>query len=301
MTELNTEHPKKAGFVNTRSARASRQARIEQEEKDLEKLLKGEDNDEEVKEAEPALDSKDEHQETKEASEDSEPLSAEERSFKKRYGDLRRHSQKQVNDLTAKIEDLEKRLSNSPSVVAPKSDEDIEAWKKKYPDVASIVETIAQRQANTMFEKANSRLTELDNERAELSRVKAEEAIRKAHPDFDRLRDDDSFHDWVDSQSKWVQDALYENDNDATAVINVIDLYKVKTGKSENPAKRNAKEAASAVNTRGTKPVKSELESEKPIYSESQIQNNSDAWFEKHMDAIQEAMADGRFKYDLSK
>ena len=38
----------------------------------------------------------------------------------------------------------------------------------------------------------------------------------------------DEFHDWVDEQPKWVQDALYENSDDPASVIRVIDLYKIR-------------------------------------------------------------------------
>ena len=42
----------------------------------------------------------------------------------------------------------------------PKSDEDIEAWAKEYPDVAKIVETIAMKKAkeqSEQLEKKNKR------------------------------------------------------------------------------------------------------------------------------------------------
>jgi hypothetical protein len=60
--------------------------------------------------------------------------------------------------------------------------------------------------------------------------VKAENVIRKSHPDFDELRDSDEFHNWAEEQPKWVRDALYENMDDPASVIRVIDLYKVDNG-----------------------------------------------------------------------
>ena len=47
----------------------------------------------------------------------------------------------------------------------------------------------------------------------------------RLHPDFDDIRDSDEFHEWAESQPKWVQDALYENDNDARSAARAIDLY----------------------------------------------------------------------------
>ena len=42
-----------------------------------------------------------------------EPKNAEEKTFKKRYGDLRRHSQQKEKELQVKIEELSKQLSEA--------------------------------------------------------------------------------------------------------------------------------------------------------------------------------------------
>ena len=54
------------------------------------------------------------------------PESGEERSFKKRYGDLRRHTQKQSDDANSKIAALEKQLAEATTEVIkfPKTEED---------------------------------------------------------------------------------------------------------------------------------------------------------------------------------
>ena len=51
-----------------------------------------------------------------------------------------------------KFDALEKRMKGE-SVIMPKSDEDIEEWAKQYPDVAGIVETIAAKKAQEMYQK----------------------------------------------------------------------------------------------------------------------------------------------------
>ena len=79
------------------------------------------------------------------------------------------------------------------SIRPPKSDEDIEEWATKYPDVAGIVETIAAKKAQEMFSKAETKLKDLEDAKYEAERVKAENTIRKSHPDFDDLRASDSF------------------------------------------------------------------------------------------------------------
>ena len=155
MSEANTiESPKSAGFVDRGFNHARKKAQMEQEEKeiaDLEAKARGEEveGEDQVAEAEP--------QEEEVTEEDDSNLSKEEKSFKKRYGDLRRHMQQKEKDWEEKLEVLENRM-NTEGIRAPKSDEDIEKWATEYPDVAGIVETIAAKKAQEMFQKAESRL-----------------------------------------------------------------------------------------------------------------------------------------------
>jgi hypothetical protein len=112
----------------------------------------------------------------------------------------------------------------------PKSDADIEAWAREYPDVAKIVETIAMKKAKEQSAELESRIQKIDEMSAEATKDKAEAALMQIHPDFDEIRDSDEFHDWAEEQPKWVQDALYENDNDARSAARAIDLYKSDKG-----------------------------------------------------------------------
>ena len=78
-----------------------------------------------------------------------ESLSKEEQTFKKRYGDLRRHLADKEKNLSEEIDKLKKQLdlATKNELVLPKSEDEIDAWAKKYPDVAGIVETIASKKA----------------------------------------------------------------------------------------------------------------------------------------------------------
>ena len=285
MPELQTiEQPKTAGFVNPNHNNRNRK-RVEEAEKEIEEL-EGKTQEEEVVEA------------TEEESEvEDKNLSREEKSFKKRYGDVRRHMQQKEKDWEEKFAALEARLGQE-NIRPPKSDEDIESWAKEYPDVASIVETIAAKKAQEMFSKAEDRLQKLDAKEAEISRSSAEQDIRDSHPDFDKLRESDQFHDWVDEQPKWVQDALYENSDDARSVIRVIDLYKVDNGmtKSDYAAKRKA--AAGTVKKASRASV--DAEDTSGSFKESDIARMSAQEYEKQEEAITKAIQTGKFIYDLS-
>jgi len=190
MPELNTiATPKSAGFVDRGFNQSKKRAAMEAEELEIARLeaeQRGETFDEESygkgSEATEVSDASDTEQEEAkaegEASEDDSDLSREEKSFKKRYGDVRRHMQQKEKEWESKFSALEARLGQE-NIRPPKSDEDIETWAAEFPDVASIVETIAAKKAQEMFNKAEDRLQKLDAKEAEMSRSSAEQDIRK--------------------------------------------------------------------------------------------------------------------------
>ena len=260
--------------------------RVEEDEKELRELMAEREGAE--KEAEV------------QAKEDAEPEGAEEKSYKKRYADLRRGSQKAKADLEARITTLEAQLKQSAAqeIKLPKSDEDIDAWASQYPDVAAIVETIAIKKAREQQEGLQERIKEIDTLRESASREKAEVELLKAHPDFGEIRDSDEFHEWAEEQPKWVQEALYENDNDARSAARAIDLYKADMNiKTKKPSSN--KEAAKSVNTRNTR-GQPDATSNNTKMSESRVNKMSTKEYEKHQDEIMEAIRKGEFIYDIS-
>lgn len=288
-------------MINTSYTQEKRKKKIEQEEKELEELLKQSKNKPEEEEVVVEDSTKTEEKnpeeekpkaEEKEDKEDD--LSSEEKTFKKRYGDLRRHAQKTEENLRKEIESLKNK---DPSVVPPKSDEDLEEWAEKYPDVAAIVNTIATKQAKKLFEDAEERLNKIDELQAEADRKTAEAKIVESHPDFLSIRDSDDFHDWAEAQPKWVQDALYENEDDARSVVRVVDLYKVDKGMTAKDKKKTQKEAASGV-PKGNKTEPS-TESGR-TFKESVVERMSPEEWEKNEEAIMEAMRTGNFIYDIT-
>ena len=295
MPELTAvEKPKTAGFVDRGYNYEKKRKRMEAEEEEIRKLeaeSRGETNEEQQPEEETPKEKKADT-EVKE-----ETLSAEEKSFKKRYGDLRRHMQEKEKEWDEKFQAFEARLEKE-SIVPPKSDEDIEEWSKEYPDIAGVVETIAAKKAQEMFNKADAKLKELDKVQTEAERVKAENTIRKSHEDFDDLRASDEFHTWVDEQPKWVQDALYENSDDPASVVRVIDLYKVDKGLTKTAKKAKAKDAASTVTKRSKTEI--DVEDANDVIRESEVAKMSDKEFEANSDDINKAIRSGKFVYDVS-
>ena len=235
-----------------------------------------------------------------EAKEDAEPDSAEEKSYKKRYADLRRGSQKAKEDLEQRINALETQLKQTAAqeIKLPKSDEDIDSWASQYPDVAAIVETIAIKKAREQQAGLADKVKEIDEMRETASRERAEVDLLKAHPDFGEIRDSDDFHNWAEEQPKWVQDALYENDNDARSAARAIDLYKADMNiKTKKPS--GSKDAAKSVNTRNSR-SQPDATSNNNKLSESKVNKMTTKEYEKHQDEIMEAIRGGNFIYDIS-
>jgi hypothetical protein len=265
---------KVAGFIK----RSANHDKIKQEEDELKQLM---DN---IPDDEP------------------EPDSAEEKSFKKRYGDLRRHSQKQQVELQKQIDELKAQLETTTKqgISLPKTEEELEAWANEYPDVARIVETIAIKKAREQSVEIETKLKRINEMAEETAKEKAEAELMRLHPDFAKIREQEEFHDWVEKQPRWIQSALYDNENDAISAARAIDLYKADKGitskRSRNTDKEDSIAAARSVRT-SNKP-RIESEGEDGTFYESQVEKMSTLEYEKNQEAIIAAIRAGKFIYD---
>ena len=272
---------RKVAFANRKYTNEEKR---KMEEEELEQLLKEQKGEEE------------EQPEEQEA----EPVNAEEKTFKKRYSDLRRHQQQQAEEFKKEIENLKSQLSQAAQkeMKLPKSDEDIEQWAADYPDVAAIVETIAMKKAREQSSALEERMKAIDELQSSASKEKAEAELMRLHPDFGEIRDSDEFHNWAEEQPKWVQDALYDNDNDARSAARAIDLYKADMGIGKEKPKSD-KAAAKSVSTKDSRSKPQENEANSYL-KESAVQKMSPSEYEKRSDEIMEAIRSGKFIYDIS-
>ena len=237
---------------------------------------------------------------------ETETLAPEEKTFKKRYGDLRRHTQEKEKTYQDEIFKLKQQLTDTATkeIKLPKSDEEIAKWSEEYPDVAKIVESIATKKAKELDSTLEERMKLIADREAQSSRAMAEAELMTIHPDFDTIRNDQEFHDWVEVQPRWVQQALYENENDSKSAARAIDLYKVDMGLTETPTKKTpdaSKEAAKAV-TRGASnaPAASKTGQANQI-KESDVAKMKGHQFAANEEAISEAIRSGNFIYDVSR
>jgi len=230
-----------------------------------------------------------------------EPTDAEERTFKKRYGDLRRHSQKMQHDLQTQLDAVKVQLEKTAAkeMKLPSSEDDLAQWMTAYPDVAKIVETIAMKKAKEQSQGIEERLKRIDDLEKQALIDKAEADLMRLHPDFSQIKQDDEFHDWVEQQPKWLQQALYENDTDAVAASRAIDLYKADKGIKTRTKKDDNKDAARNINTRSERSAPSANNTE-GVFSESQVNKMTIQQYEANEEAIAASMRNGTFILDLS-
>jgi len=276
------EPPKKVAFANRKYTNEEKR---KMEEEELEQLMK---------------EQRGEAKETSEEPQEAEPTNAEEKTFKKRYGDLRRHMQEKEKDFENQLKELKSQLDSATrkEIKLPTSEEDLESWARQYPDVASIIETIAIKKAREQADSLEEKLKAIDEMQYSAKKEKAEAELMRLHPDFDTIRDSDEFHEWAEEQPKWVQEALYENDNDAKSAARAIDLYKADRNITTKKSASN-KDAAKSVQTRNTR-SKPQDDEASTYLRESQVQKMSPQEYEKRSDEIMEAIRSGKFIYDMS-
>ena len=285
MPELaEVQEPTRKTFVSRPNSNADK---IEKEEEELKELIKEQDGDTEVE-------AKDEEDNVS---------SPEEKTFKKRYGDLRRHSQKQREDYENQLAALKTQLTaaTNQQIQLPKSEDELTEWAEKYPDVAAIVETIALKKAKEQSQDLEEKVQKINELQENANRDKAEAQLMQLHPDFEEIRNSDDFHQWAEEQPSWVQNSLYENDTDAYSAARAIDLYKADhnlTGKTKSKSEDNS-EAAKSVNTRASR-SRPQSEDTSGKVKESDVEKMSAQEYENNSEKIMEAIRDGKFIYDIT-
>jgi len=226
------------------------------------------------------------------------PANAEDRVFKKRYDDLKRHYdstiQKHKEDLSSLRTQLE---SSTQQFTPPKSKEELESWKKEYPDVYDMVETIAMTKADARAKDVEEKYQNLQKQQEQIAREKAEVELLKVHPDFNSLRQEDDFHQWAEQQDPTIQSWLYENTSNSKLAARAIDLYKMDRGistLSKREEKDVKKEAAKAI-SKTRKSTESEIPKKK-VWTVSEISRMKPHEFEKHEKDIDVARLEGRIE-----
>ena len=221
------------------------------------------------------------------------PVNAEEKVFKKRYDDLKRHYDSTLSKHKDEVSRIKTQLEEkTESFKLPKSKAEIDAWRQKYPDVYDVISTIAHTKADEKSKQVQTKMKDLETAQANVAKDKAEVELSKLHPDFNDIRADDKFHEWVATQDSTIQGWLYDNTSNAKLAARAIDLYKMDAGTSKK-AKVDKTEASKSVTSTSKRDIES---GEKKIWSVSEIASLKPQQYVKLEKEIDLARHEGRIR-----
>ena len=220
------------------------------------------------------------------------PAKAEDRVFKKRYDDLKKHYDSTINKHKEELQSLRTQLeSSTKQFVPPKSKEELEEWRRDYPDMYDSVMQMTTEATMKAKQEMEEELLQIKKQQTSLARDRAEVELAKKHPDFKDIRDSADFHEWASVQDSTVQSWLYDNTDNPNAAARAIDLYKYDRGLSTKKVNYDAKkEAAKAV----SKTKVSETPSEKKTWKWTEIQKMKPDVYAKFEEEIDKAHREGR-------
>ena len=230
-----------------------------------------------------------------------EPTDPEEATFKKRYGDLRRHAQQRENELKGKISEYEKRLTQLESAAKqpmPKTKEEFETWRTSYPDIASFIEMIADEKAAQRSGQLQQELGSVKEKLVETEKEKAYATLKVLVPDIEEIVPSIDYKKWFQNQPMFIQEELNTSD-DPHKIAYYMNIYKLTlapTGKSGKSSSLDA--LATSVKNTGTQPGRNASQFK---FTQSQIAKMSPQEFEKREAEIIEARNSGKILDDLNR
>jgi hypothetical protein len=217
-------------------------------------------------------------------------------NYKKRYDDLKKHYDSKLNEFKSREQELlEEATKNRTEYKTPKSAEELEEFKNEYPDVYEVVETVAHLQSESKAKVLEERLSQLQQREQEISQRDALKRLADNHPDFEDIKNSDTFQDWTKEQPASIQQWITGNTDDADLASRALDLFKrdfgIETSKKKKSNSKPTKQ--SAADLVSTKTTSVETKQEK-IWSEREIAALSMAEFDKYEKEISDAMQEGR-------
>ena len=216
-------------------------------------------------------------------------------AYKKRYDDLKRHYDKKLDEWKSERDALESANKvTDTGVQMPTTPEEITEFKQKYPDVYKVVESVASMQAEQKTGDLKEKIDSLQQREEDLIVQNAYSELLTAHPDFQDIKTDEKFLEWLDEQPTSIANGIYKNNKDAKWASRVLDLYKVDAGiTSKKTTSTNKQSAAEVVKSPKAREI-SDSNSNKKIWKMQDIAKMKSWEFEKLEKEIDLARAEGR-------
>lgn len=226
-----------------------------------------------------------------------------EHDYKKRYDDLKKHYDSKVTEFKEEIASLRDTMNSRAvemprGVTPPRTQEELDEFKERYPDVFEVVQTVASMQTESQVLKLRDEIGTIKEREKNLEKEKAYEELLRLHPDFDELKTTDQFLSWLEEQPQTLSDGIYKNNTDARWAARVVDLYKADAGLTKTKKSKRQESAAEAVTKPTAKEVATDPNAGKRVFKASQIAKMKPWEFEKLESEIDSARAEGRIDFN---
>ena len=220
----------------------------------------------------------------KESDEEGEALDEEEKSYKKRYGDIRTH----VNNLTEELKELKAQNKELTELR--------EATQQKVEEANHVADISENADDPEDIKRLKNQLKAERKKNTEEVRRRVLAEVRQAHPEFDALQESNAFHDWLGTRSQTSQDIIYKNSIDAKAVIDVLDSYTTHVIAAK--AKKNTTRESAAKAVKGSRSApEGRTPDGKKIWTQEEIANLSRTnQYAKYREEIKQAHKEKRIR-----
>ena len=221
--------------------------------------------------------------------------------YKKRYDDLKKHYDAKLDEfksereqMASEIKAIKDNMQSLPQgTVTPKSAEELQEFKEKYPDVFEVVETVSGLKTEQTVASLREEIQVVKEREKALKKEKAYEELMHTHPDFGELKTSEKFTEWLDDQPTQLSDGIYKNNTDAKWASKIVSLYKAEMGISNKKPTKSSRDAAATVTKTQPKEVATSDQKGK-IWKMSEIAKLKSWEFERLEKEIDQARAEGR-------
>jgi len=281
----------------------------EEKEKYSGALMKGLEDEIEALEKERAGGTEEETSQEEVGEEEEQELTAEEETWKKRYGDQRRHTQKKEIELKARVEELANQLTalreEKIDVQLPNTEEELTKFMEDYPDIYNVMQSISMKRNKESNKEFEDKFAALEKKQKEVELKDARAELKDKHPDLDRINASPIFAEWVKEAPEEFKTILFVK-ADPNASGRILDLFKKETGwkslsaGTKDKGQQKETEASAAQQVKGPK-TSEPKEGTKRVFRESEIAAMKIHEYEKLESEISAANRDGRIILDLTR
>ena len=215
-------------------------------------------------------------------------------NWEKRYKDLQSWSSKEMNRMKSDVSQLKQELAsqNTPVLTAPKTPEELDAFKAQNPEMYGVIQTMAHDIAKSHIEHTDHRVAAITQDLQATKQDRAIRAIQAKHPDFQEMINSQQFQEWAAHQPSEVQAWVFNNPDDPDKAIRALDLFKYDAGSSQQT--HSSTDTDLAVTGHGPSADTNGLDNPQRIWLASEIRQISPRDYPKYAEMIDIANREGR-------